>query len=52
MGASILALAFVLFACVNTYRRCSKMKFEAMPMTLNLATTVLISFLCLTQENY
>lgn len=47
-----LAMLFVLFACVQTYRRFGQMKFEVMPMTLNLLATILITFLCVVRENY
>jgi len=52
MAASLLVLLFVLVTCFNTYRHCFSMKFELMPMTLNLLATLLITFLCIVQENY
>jgi len=45
-------MLFVLVVCIKTYRNCSKMKFELMPMTLNLLASLLITFLCVVQENY
>lgn len=52
LAVNVLVLLFVLFACMGTYRRWRSMSFELMPMTLNLLAMLLITFLCVTQENY
>lgn len=47
-----LALLFCLANCVSTWYNYKKMKFELMPITINTIATVMITFMCLTQENY